>query len=219
MRYPLFCQACLGHERRVAQAEDYCHLMHHRLQCALGSYRDTKTSRWDTRACFLGAMAVGMKMAVHLRLSVSPLRSKADRKKQRKRAHDTWEVYIGVMREFLRRLGIERWEKYREVCLAALKEFEKLEDEEERQEKARQAKDGQAEDGQAENGPSNGHPTEDNTSPEDAFMRTVGAVWREIVASVGPLLPSDPTSSGAGGENGGENGAENEGGKGGNSES
>jgi hypothetical protein len=210
MRYPLFCQACLGHERRVDQAGDYCHLMHHRLQCALGSYRDTKTSRWDTRACFLGAMAVGMKMAVHLRLSVSPLRSKADRKKQRKRAHDTWEVYMGVMREFLRRLGIERWEKDREVGLAALKEFERLEDEEEKREKARQAKDEQA-----ENGPSNGHPTEDNASPEGAFMRTVGAVWGEVVASVGPLLPSDPTSSGAGVDNEGENGGGNGEGKGG----
>jgi hypothetical protein len=208
MRYPLFCQACLGGDerRRVAYAGDYCHLMHHRLHSALGSYRDTRSSRWDTRACFLGAMAVGMKMGIHLRLSVSPLRSKTDRKKQRRKAHDTWEAYMGVMREFLRRLGIERWEKDREVALAALKEFEKLEDEEERQEKARQA-----EGGQAENGPSNGRPTEGNTSPEDAFIRTVGAVWGEIVASVGgPLLPSDPTSSGVEGEDGGKKGGNSE---------
>ena len=212
MRCPLFCKACLGDEQRVAYAGDYCHLMHHRLQTALGSYRDARTSRWDTRACFLGAMAVGMKMGAHLRLSVSPLRSKTDRKKQRRRAHDTWVVYMGVMSEFLRRLGIERWEKDREVGRAALKEFEKLKDEEERQEKARQARDGQAEDGKAEDGQAeNSGPAESNTSPEDAFMRTVGAVWGEIVASVGPsVLPADPTSSGTGDGKGSEKGANSE---------
>lgn len=122
--------------------------------------------------------------------------------------------YARAMGRLLRQLEIDQWTETEKLRYALLEELEQLNAGEEKQEQEQQAKDRrakgqqaenrQAKDRQAENkSPTNG-PAEGSTSPDDTFMRTVGVVWGEIVASVGPSDPQcDPTSRHAGAGKGG----------------